>query len=90
MPGFPGWGRHEGRVGLNYFVTRGFWEGRAKMVLECKVCKRVKKFGEWIEASYEFRELVREIGVEVTYVVCPHCEEEVLAVGASQGLARRV
>ena len=45
------------------------------MLFECKLCNRVKKFGEWVEAPLEFGELAREIGVEVIYVVCPYCGE---------------
>ncbi|MFN3466360.1 MAG: hypothetical protein ACK4WF_01500 [Candidatus Brocadiales bacterium] len=48
------------------------------MVLECGLCNRVRKFGEWVDTSIEFKELVRETGVEVVRVVCPHCEERVL------------
>lgn len=59
------------------------------MVLECKSCNRVKKFGEWIEASFEFKELVREIGVDIVYVVCPHCEEEILSVDVTKELVRQ-
>ncbi len=60
------------------------------MLLECKLCNRIKKFGEWIEASFEFRELMREVGVDVIHVVCPNCEEEALSVSGSQGLVRQV
>lgn len=65
---------------------RDFWQCRAWAVrhislpevygvFECRLCNRIKKFGEWIDASLEFRELVRETGVEVMHVVCPHCGE---------------
>lgn len=60
------------------------------MLLECKVCNRVKKFGEWIDTSLEFRTLVRETGVDVIHVVCPHCEEEALTVSAELPLISAV
>lgn len=53
------------------------------MILECGLCNRVKKFGEWIDTSIEFRELVKETGVEVVHVVCPHCEGGVLLTPAA-------
>lgn len=65
-------------------------EVRTEMLLECKVCDRVKKFGEWIDASLEFRALVRETGVDVIHVVCPHCEEEALTVSAELPLISAV
>ncbi|HHT9130925.1 MAG TPA: hypothetical protein ACFYED_00360 [Candidatus Tripitaka californicus] len=60
------------------------------MLLECKVCDRVKKFGEWIDTSLEFRALVRETGVDVIHVVCPHCEEEALMASAERPLMSAV
>ncbi|HHT9152720.1 MAG TPA: hypothetical protein ACFYEM_04215 [Candidatus Hypogeohydataceae bacterium YC40] len=59
------------------------------MVLECRLCNKVKKFGEWIEATSEFKELVKEVGAEVVRVVCPQCEEGVLSVLASRELVKQ-
>ncbi len=53
------------------------------MVLECRLCGKVKKFGEWVETSTEFKELVKEVGVEVAYLMCPQCEG-ILAVASSE------
>jgi hypothetical protein len=54
------------------------------MVLECRLCGRVKKFGEWVEVSVEFRELVKEVGTEVLHIICPRCEEAVLVVASHE------
>lgn len=59
------------------------------MIFECRLCNRVKKFGEWIEPSFEFKELVKEIGVETVHVVCPRCEKEVLSASAQRELIRQ-
>jgi NMD protein affecting ribosome stability and mRNA decay len=50
------------------------------MIFECRLCRRVKKFGEWIDAPFEFRELARRLEVEIAYVLCPDCRKRVLVL----------
>ncbi|MFQ5834878.1 MAG: hypothetical protein ACE5HR_03015 [bacterium] len=49
------------------------------MILYCKVCNKVKKFGKWIDTPEELGEVIKDAKV-ATSTLCPHCQSNVLDV----------
>ncbi|HHT9126452.1 MAG TPA: hypothetical protein ACFYD6_11635 [Candidatus Brocadiia bacterium] len=48
------------------------------MVIRCSVCKKIKKFGKWIEVPKPLEEEMKE--VPVLLVLCEDCRKETSTV----------
>ncbi|MGR3310905.1 MAG: hypothetical protein ACUZ77_09030 [Candidatus Brocadiales bacterium] len=48
------------------------------MVIRCPVCKKIKKFGKWIEIPKSLEAEVKE--VPVLFVTCEDCKKETFAI----------
>lgn len=48
------------------------------MILQCKACNKVKKFGEWVDVPRDLGEIINDI--KVIKMLCPHCQGNALSM----------
>lgn len=48
------------------------------MVIRCPVCKKIKKFGKWIEVPKPLEEAMKK--VPILFVLCEDCKKEPSAI----------
>ncbi len=49
------------------------------MIIQCRACSKIKKFGEWIEIPEALHEVIKDVNV-TTHTLCPHCQGNVLSM----------